>query len=98
MPACDAPSQEPEALLEARDPEARAQAAAEALEEVERELLLARERRKELDGIEGRLWARRNRLERVLIHTRGRAWWHDRRGLANTQHWAPGASEVSARE
>jgi hypothetical protein len=53
--------------------------AEEALDQVERQLQLARERRRELDGVEGALWARRNRLERFLIHARGPAWWRARR-------------------
>jgi len=63
----------------AEDPQTRGELAAEALEYVEQELKLTRERRRELDGLEGRLWARRNRLERFLIHTRGIAWWQARR-------------------
>jgi hypothetical protein len=52
--------------------------AAQALDQVERQLNLARERRRQLDSVEGKLWARRNRLERFLIHTRGTVWWHAR--------------------
>jgi hypothetical protein len=52
--------------------------AAQALDHVERQLNLARERRRQLDSVEGKLWARRNRLERFLIHTRGSIWWHAR--------------------
>jgi hypothetical protein len=63
----------------AGDPQAQGELAAEALEYVEQQLKLTRERRRELDGLEGRLWARRNRLERFLIHTRGIAWWQARR-------------------
>jgi hypothetical protein len=63
----------------AEDPQTQAELAAEALEYVEQQLKLTRERRRELDGLEGRLWARRNRLERFLIHTRGIAWWQARR-------------------
>jgi hypothetical protein len=63
----------------AEDPHVRGELAAEALDHVERQLRLTRERRQQLEGIEGGLWARRNRLERFLIHTRGRAWWHERR-------------------
>ena len=61
------------------DPATRADLAAEALDHVERQLSLTRERRQGLDSIEGTLWARRNRLERFLIHTKGRVWWHARR-------------------
>ena len=60
-------------------PEARAELAAEALDQVESQLALVRDRRKDLDGIEGRLWARRNRLERILIAARGRDWWRAHR-------------------
>jgi hypothetical protein len=52
--------------------------AAQELDHVERQLNLARERRRQLDSVEGKLWARRNRLERFLIRTRGSAWWHAR--------------------
>jgi hypothetical protein len=61
------------------DPDVRADLAAEALDHVERQLGLTRQRRQGLDSIEGTLWARRNGLERFLIHTRGRVWWHERR-------------------
>jgi hypothetical protein len=61
------------------DPDVQGELAAEALDHVERQLNLTRERRQGLDSIEGTLWARRNRLERFLIHTRGRVWWHARR-------------------
>jgi hypothetical protein len=64
------------------DTEARGELAAEALDHVERQLRLTRHRRQGLDSIEGKLWARRNALERFLIHTRGRAWWRARRSLA----------------
>lgn len=60
------------------DAAVREQLALEALDHVERELTLARGRRRQLDGIEGTLWARRNRLARFLIHARGRAWWRAR--------------------
>jgi hypothetical protein len=56
--------------------------AAQALDHVERQLNLARERRRQLDSVEGKLWARRNRLERFLIHTRGTVWWRARPKLA----------------
>jgi hypothetical protein len=62
-----------------QDAAPRGELAAQALVQVERQLDLARARRQQLDSIEGRLWTRRNRLERFLIHTRGRAWWHARR-------------------
>ncbi|HWW89183.1 MAG TPA: hypothetical protein VNY35_00215 [Solirubrobacteraceae bacterium] len=60
------------------DPEARGELAAEALDHVERQLRLTRQRRQGLDSIEGKLWSRRNALERFLIQTRGRAWWRAR--------------------
>ena len=63
----------------AEDPEARGELASEALEQVERQLSITRVRRQQLDSIEGKLWARRNRLEHLLIRTRGRAWWRARR-------------------
>lgn len=74
---------------QAEDPETQGELAAEALEQVERQLNLARERRQQLDSIEGKLWARRNRLEHFLIRTRGRAWWRARRSLAQAEALAP---------
>jgi hypothetical protein len=73
------------------DPEARGELAAEALDHVERQLSLTRERRQGLDSVEGTLWARRNSLERFLIHTRGRVWWQARR------EGKPPATPVSGR-
>jgi hypothetical protein len=68
-----------------KDPELQGELAVEALDQVERQLQLTRERRQGLDSIEGKLWTRRNRLERFLIYTRGLAWWHARRnGEAET--------------
>jgi hypothetical protein len=64
-----------------RDKDRQGELAAEALGHVERQLNLTRERRRQLDSVEGKLWARRNRLERFLIHTRGSAWWRARPGL-----------------
>jgi hypothetical protein len=61
------------------DPEEQGELAAEALKHVERQLELARGRRRQLDSIEAKLWGRQNRLEGFLIHTRGSAWWHARR-------------------
>jgi hypothetical protein len=61
------------------DPVVQGKLAAEALDNVERELRLMRGRRHELDSIEGALWARRNRLERFLIQARGRDWWRAHR-------------------
>jgi hypothetical protein len=61
------------------DPEVQGELAAEALDHVERQLQLTHERRRQLDTIEAKLWARQNRLEGFLIHTRGSAWWHARR-------------------
>jgi hypothetical protein len=78
------------------DPEARGELAAEGLDHVERQLKLTRERRQQLDGIEGTLWARRNRLERFLIHTRGRAWWRARRDPGRAQALASGGRESTA--
>jgi hypothetical protein len=74
-----------ESFQRTEDPDAQGELAAEALEHVERQLTLARERRHGLDSMEGKLWARRNRLERFLISTRGRAWWHARRNPAQAQ-------------
>jgi hypothetical protein len=71
------------------DRQAQAELAAEALDHVERQLTLTRERRQGLDSIEGKLWARRNRLERFLISTRGREWWHARRNPAQAQTLTP---------
>ena len=68
----------------AEDPDAQGELATEALDQVERQLSLTRGRRQQLDSIEARLWARRNRLEQFLIHTRGSAWWRARRNLALT--------------
>jgi hypothetical protein len=67
------------------DQQQRSQLAAEALDHVERQLQLTRERRRLLDGLEGTLWARRNRLERFLIGTRGTTWWHERRNPSRAQ-------------
>jgi hypothetical protein len=64
------------------DPRAQSELAAEALDYVERELGVIRERRQQLDSNEGKLWARRNRLERFLIDTRGVDWWRARRADA----------------
>jgi hypothetical protein len=61
------------------EPRARGELAAQALEQVEGQLQLARERRWQLDRIEAKLWGRQNRLEAFLIQTRGSAWWHSRR-------------------
>ena len=66
------------------DREAQGELAAEALDQVERQLTLTRGRRQQLDSIEGKLWTRRNRLERLLIATRGRVWWRERRRSAAT--------------
>lgn len=64
------------------DPATQAELATEALSYVEQQLALTRERRRKLDEAEGRLWARRNRLERYLIETRGASWWRERRTKA----------------
>jgi hypothetical protein len=63
--------------------EARGELAAEALDHIDRQLELTRERRQALDRVEGTLWARRNRLEQFLIHTRGIDWLHARHRLAS---------------
>ena len=68
------------------DPEARAELAAEALDHVERQLQLTHERRRQLDSTEAKLWARQNRLEGFLIHTRGSAWWHAHRNAARMRN------------
>ncbi|HEY4427546.1 MAG TPA: hypothetical protein VGN08_05015 [Solirubrobacteraceae bacterium] len=65
-----------ERFEQTEDHETQGELAASALDLVERQLELTRERRHKLDGIEGQLWSRRNRLERFLISTRGTAWWH----------------------
>jgi hypothetical protein len=61
------------------DMETKAELAAEALDHVERQMELTRERRRQLDSTEGKLWARQNRLEGFLIGARGAAWWRARR-------------------
>jgi hypothetical protein len=66
------------------DPEVQGELAAEALVHVERQMQLTHERRRQLDSVEAKLWARQNRLEGFLIHTRGSAWWHERRNAART--------------
>ena len=72
-------------LEHTEDPEVQGELAAEALDHVERQLQLTSERRRQLDSIEAKLWARQNRLEGFLIHTRGSAWWHARRSRARTE-------------
>jgi hypothetical protein len=67
---------------QAGEPETQGLLAAEALEQVERQLGLTRERRRQLDSVEAKLWARRNRIERLLISTRGSDWWRARRSLS----------------
>ena len=64
---------------QAEEQETRGRLAAEALDLVERQLSLARERRRRLDSIEAKLWSRRNRIERLLIHARGSDWWRAHR-------------------
>jgi hypothetical protein len=66
----------------AEDPAERDRLAAEALDHVERQLNLTRDRRRQLDSVEAKLWSRRNRIERLLIHTRGSDWWRAHRNLA----------------
>jgi hypothetical protein len=77
------------------DPEAQGELAAEALEHVERQLELTHERRRQLDSIEAKLWARQNRLEGFLIHTRGSAWWHARRAETSTRLHAATSNPVA---
>jgi hypothetical protein len=67
------------------DPEEQGELAVAALEHVERQLKLLRERRRQLDNIEAKLWAKQNRLEGFLIHTRGIAWWHARRAKTGSR-------------
>lgn len=67
------------------DPREQGELAAQALEHVERQLELARERRRQLDGLEAKLWGRQNRLEGFLIHTRGSAWWHAHRAQTGSR-------------
>jgi hypothetical protein len=67
------------------DPELRGELAAEALVHVERQLALTNEQRRQLDTAEAKLWARQNRLEGILISTRGSDWWRERRKAARTQ-------------
>ena len=81
-----------ERFEDTEDPERRGELAAEALTQVERQLDLARERRHELDRIEGHLWGERNRLERFLIHARGREWWHEHRSPARSRALATSPS------
>jgi hypothetical protein len=61
------------------DPQQQEELAAEALDHVERQLQLLRDRRRQLDSAEAKVWARQSRLEGFLIKTRGSAWWHARR-------------------
>jgi len=67
------------------DPQQQEELAAEALDHVERQLQLLRDRRRQLDSAEARLWARQNRLEGFLIQARGSAWWHARRETVRTK-------------
>ena len=79
-----------------QDQAAQGELAAQALDQVERQLELTRQRRQQLDSIEGRLWDRRNRIERFLIDARGRAWWRARRDRARAATIASdGNSDVS---
>jgi hypothetical protein len=73
-----------ERFEQTHDAESQGELAALALDQVERELKLTSEHRRQLEGVELSLWSRRNRLERFLIRTRGAAWWHTRRGAANS--------------
>jgi DNA helicase IV len=67
------------------DPALQGDLAADALDHVERQMQLIRERRRQLDSTEAKLWARQNRIEGFLIHARGSAWWHARRNRARTE-------------
>ncbi len=73
------------------DPAVRVELAAGALDEVDRQLDLIRERRQLLDSAEGSLWAKRNRLEQLLIQANGRDWWQQRRKLTRAQALAAGS-------
>jgi hypothetical protein len=66
-----------------QDAEQQGELAVLALEQVERELELTSEHRRQLEGVELSLWSRRNRLERFLIKRRGAAWWHARHERAS---------------
>ena len=79
-----------ERFEQTEDPELRGELAVEALDHVERQLQLTHERRRQLDSTEAKLWARQNRLEGFLIHTRGSDWWHARRNAARTDTGASG--------
>ncbi len=68
-----------------KDPEMQGELAAEALDQVDRQMQLLRERRRQLDSAEGTLWGRRNRLEQFLISTRGADWWRARRDRERAQ-------------
>jgi hypothetical protein len=68
---------------QADDADADGELAAEALEHVERQLALVHERRRQLDRLEAKLWARRNGLEGVLIRARGSGWWREHRKAAS---------------
>ena len=85
LEAEDAPRLLRERFDNSEDPAARRELATEALDQVERQLELTRERRQQLDSIEGRLWTRRNQIERFLIDVRGRAWWRSRRDRVRAQ-------------
>ncbi len=74
-----------ERFEETEDPELQAELAAEALDQVERQLQLIGGRRRQLDSTEAKLWARQNRLEGFLIHKRRSAWWHAHRNRGRTE-------------
>ena len=74
-----------ERFEQTRDPAVQDWLAVEALDQVERQLTLAGDRRQQLDSIEGALWGRRNQIERFLIDTRGREWWRARRDRARRE-------------
>jgi hypothetical protein len=77
------------------DPEVQAELAADALDHVERQLQLTQERRRQLDSIEAKLWARQSRLEGFLITTRGSGWWRARRDRGRAERVTAGRVSVS---
>jgi hypothetical protein len=72
------------------DEQAKGELADAALARVEGQIELMQQRRRSLDRVEGKLWARRNRLERFLIGARGRQWWHNRREAARERALSSG--------
>jgi chromosome segregation ATPase len=72
------------------DEQVKGELADAALARVEGQIELMQERRRSLDRVEGKLWARRNRLERFLIGARGRQWWNNRREAARERALSSG--------